>query len=50
MNPLDLYRPSLGLLTDLYQLTMAAGYWALGLHDRQAVFHLYARKAPFGGS
>ena len=44
-----LYRPALGLLTDLYQITMAAGYHAAGLADHEAVFHLYFRKAPFGG-
>lgn len=41
---------SLALVTDLYQLTMAAGYWREGLADRQAVFHHYFRKAPFGGA
>lgn len=35
------------LLTDLYQLTMAYGYWQTGTHEREAVFHLYFRKAPF---
>jgi nicotinate phosphoribosyltransferase len=52
MNPTPLtglYRPSLALLTDLYQLTMAYGYWKQGLHEREAVFHLYFRKAPFEG-
>jgi nicotinate phosphoribosyltransferase len=44
-----LYRPSLALLTDLYQLTMAHGYWRLGLAEREAVFHLNFRRAPFGG-
>ncbi|KAA9333308.1 nicotinate phosphoribosyltransferase [Hymenobacter busanensis] len=44
-----LYRPSLTLLTDLYQLTMAYGYWRQGMQDREAVFHLYFRKAPFQG-
>ncbi|MEN0005390.1 MAG: nicotinate phosphoribosyltransferase [Bacteroidota bacterium] len=39
----------LSLLTDLYQLTMAQGYWKNGMADREAVFHLYFRKAPFGG-
>lgn len=43
------YSPSLALLTDLYQLTMAYGYWKLGRHEREAVFHLYARKQPFDG-
>jgi nicotinate phosphoribosyltransferase len=37
------------LLTDLYQLTMAYGYWKCGLHDRDAVFHLTYRQNPFGG-
>lgn len=37
------------LLTDLYQLTMAYGYWKEQLHQRESVFHLYYRKNPFGG-
>lgn len=45
----SLYRHSLALLTDLYQLTMAYGYWKLGRHDLQAVFHLTFRKNPFSG-
>ena len=50
MSPLStLYRHSLALLTDLYQLTMAYGYWKSGRHQREAVFHLYFRKNPFGG-
>ena len=44
-----IYRPDLGLLTDLYQLTMCYGYHRNGLHDREAVFHLFYRKEPFGG-
>lgn len=44
-----LYRHSLALLTDLYQLTMAYGYWKLGRADDHAVFQLYFRKNPFGG-
>lgn len=44
-----IYRTSLGLLTDLYQLTMAAGYWKHGMADREAVFHLFFRENPFGG-
>jgi nicotinate phosphoribosyltransferase len=43
------YKTSLALLTDLYQLTMAYGYWKLGVQDRQAAFHMYFRKNPFGG-
>ncbi len=46
--------PALGrsaaLLADLYQLTMASGYWSEGLADREAVFCQYFRKAPFGGA
>jgi nicotinate phosphoribosyltransferase len=37
------------LLTDLYQLTMAQGYWRAGLAEREAVFHLTFRRCPFGG-
>jgi nicotinate phosphoribosyltransferase len=37
------------LLTDLYQLTMAAGYWKHGMAERQSVFHLFFRKLPFAG-
>jgi nicotinate phosphoribosyltransferase len=37
------------LLTDLYQLTMAYGYWKTGLQDREAVFHLFFRSHPFKG-
>ena len=44
-----LYRGGLGLLTDLYQISMAAGYHRAGLADRPAVFHLSFRTAPFGG-
>jgi nicotinate phosphoribosyltransferase len=48
-GPEDLYGGSLALLTDLYQLTMACGYWKAGTADREAVFHLTFRRAPFGG-
>jgi nicotinate phosphoribosyltransferase len=40
---------SLALLTDLYQLTMAYGYWKLGRAEREAVFHLFFRQLPFAG-
>ncbi|HEY4242278.1 MAG TPA: nicotinate phosphoribosyltransferase [Kofleriaceae bacterium] len=42
-------RTSLALLTDLYQLTMAYGYWKAGSSEREAVFHLTFRRPPFGG-
>jgi nicotinate phosphoribosyltransferase len=44
-----LYRESLALLTDLYQLTMAYGYWKLGRHEQEAVFHHTFRRNPFAG-
>ncbi len=44
----ELYQPSLSLLTDLYQLTMAYGYWKSGTATKEAVFHLHFRKPPFG--
>jgi nicotinate phosphoribosyltransferase len=37
------------LLTDLYQLTMAAGYWKSGKAEQEAVFHLFFRNLPFAG-
>lgn len=43
----QLYRPSLGLLTDLYQLTMGYGYWKKGIHERKAIFNLFFRNNPF---
>ncbi|MBS0604529.1 MAG: nicotinate phosphoribosyltransferase [Verrucomicrobia bacterium] len=53
MNPKDplktIYRESLSLLTDLYELTMAYGYWKLGMADREAAFHLFFRRKPFSG-
>ena len=45
----DLYRPSLALLTDLYQVTMAQAYWKAGLGEHEAVFNLHFREQPFGG-
>ena len=45
----DLYKHSLALLTDLYQLTMAYGYWKMGIADKEAVFYLSFRKNPFAG-
>ncbi len=49
-NGIDgVYGGSLALLTDLYQLTMACGYWKAGISEREAVFHLTYRRAPFKG-
>lgn len=36
---------NVGLLTDLYELTMAQSYWRLGMNDR-ATFDLFVREAP----
>jgi nicotinate phosphoribosyltransferase len=35
-----------GLLTDLYQLTMAAGYFNAGKHAESATFELFFRRLP----
>ena len=47
----DLFQrdPSLSLLTDQYQLTMAYGYWKTGMAERRAEFHMFYRKNPFRG-
>ncbi len=45
----QLYRHSLALLTDLYQLTMAYGYWKSGACEKEAAFHLVFRTNPFKG-
>ena len=37
------------LFTDLYQLTMAQGYWRAGVADQEVVFHLSYRSNPFEG-
>jgi len=36
----------LGLLTDIYELTMAAGYHVYGLADERATFELWMRRLP----
>lgn len=38
---------SSGLLTDLYELTMAHAFWLNKRHEHEAVFHLSFRRAPF---
>jgi hypothetical protein len=45
----QIYKTSLSLLTDLYQLTMAFGYWKTNSHHKESVFHLFFRKPPFNG-
>ncbi len=45
----EVYRTSLALLTDLYELTMAAAYFKSGLADRESIFHLTFRSNPFQG-
>jgi nicotinate phosphoribosyltransferase len=42
-----LYGQPLTLLTDLYQLSMAAAAWKAGVENREAVFHLLFRRPPF---
>lgn len=44
-----IYNQSLALLTDFYQLTMSYGYWKMKLNHKEAVFHLFFRRAPFKG-
>ena len=46
---MSLKRESSALLTDLYQMTMSYGYWRSGMHEREAVFHLFFRRNPFEG-
>jgi nicotinate phosphoribosyltransferase len=49
-NPVMMNRDaSWALLTDLYELTMAFGYWRLGMAEREAVFYLSYRENPFEG-
>ena len=38
------------LLTDLYQITMAYAYWKTNRQNEHAVFELFFRKNPFGGT
>src|SRR5574341_2582998 len=47
--PSRLYRPSLALLTDFYELTMAAAAFRSGAAVKRAAFALSFRKSPFAG-
>lgn len=38
-----------GLITDLYQLTMANALFKRGMHERKVVFDRFYRQNPFGG-
>ena len=49
-NPMTFTDPAASaLLTDLYELTMALGYWREGRAEQEAAFQLYFRTAPFRG-
>src|SRR6266498_3497427 len=37
------------LTTDLYEVTMACGYWNAGVSDYEGAFHVTFRENPFGG-
>src|SRR4029453_11804547 len=43
------YRNFSALTTDLYEVTMACGYWNAGVRDYEAAFHATFRENPFGG-
>jgi nicotinate phosphoribosyltransferase len=47
--PSEIYRPSLALLTDFYELTMACAAWKSGVSSRHASFSLHFRKHPYEG-
>src|SRR6266536_1657859 len=47
--PSQLYRPSLALLTDFYELTMAYAAWKTGADRKEASFTLSFRQNPFAG-
>ena len=50
MSLTDATRPTdVSLNTDLYELTMAQGFWESGLVDAEACFTVFFRDAPFDG-
>ena len=38
------------LTSDLYEVTMACGYWKAGVKGHEAAFHVTFRQNPFGGA
>jgi nicotinate phosphoribosyltransferase len=46
MNPSPSFT---ALTTDLYEVTMACGYWKAGVSECEAAFHVAFRDNPFGG-
>ncbi len=42
-----IYRVSLSLLTDFYQLTMTYGYWKKNIYNKEACFNVFFRERPF---
>ena len=50
MSLTDRTKPTdVSLNTDLYELTMAQGFWEAGLVEAQACFNAFFRDNPFGG-
>lgn len=50
LNPLFFDQESLGLTTDLYELTMAAAYFESGRQGETGTFELFTRRLPKGRS
>lgn len=46
LNPLFPTTDTLGINTDLYELTMAAAYFEAGRRDQRATFELFTRRLP----
>ena len=47
---MDVKNPrNLTMLTDFYELTMAAGYFEEGYQDKICVFDMFFRNVPDGG-
>ena len=50
MSLTDITKPSdVALNTDLYELTMAQGFWESGFGETEACFNVFFRDNPFGG-